>query len=338
MYQLDQIRVLEIETINNCNAACPQCMRTNHETLAPTFFNDTINWPQIMRNIPKNFWGQLKTINFNGTSGDNCLHNDIKKIVIDISLLAQQATIRICTNGSLRTPVWWEDFGSSTKNTNVEVVFGIDGLSDTHSLYRVGTNWDKIIENASAFIAGGGRAIWQMILFDHNLHQIEQCRTLANDLGFASFYLRSENRFKPGQQEQTVFWQGQATHTIKPPNVDKLKEIAQNYNIFQNWGGSTTKTHKEIHCRSIDKKWLAIYADGTVWPCCFLMGYHKAKHLKQFKLVNYHFKKILSIDFDQINLYNNKLEDIVASDLWQKRYPQSFKETPNLVCTYTCSK
>ena len=67
MYQLDQIRVLEIETINNCNAACPQCMRTNHETLAPTFFNDTINWPQIMRNIPKNFWGQLKTINFKFT-------------------------------------------------------------------------------------------------------------------------------------------------------------------------------------------------------------------------------------------------------------------------------
>jgi DNA-3-methyladenine glycosylase I len=31
-------------------------------------------------------------------------------------------------------------------------VFGIDGLADTHSIYRVGTDYHKIIENAKAFI------------------------------------------------------------------------------------------------------------------------------------------------------------------------------------------
>lgn len=170
-------------------------MRTNEESLTPTQFNDDLDWGRVRHNIPDSFWRQLERINFNGTSGDNISHNNIQQIVHDVSQLAPQARIRVCTNGSLRSVAWWTKFGALLKDTNVEVVFGIDGLDDTHSLYRVGTNWNKIIDNATAFISAGGRAVWQMILFDHNLHQVEDCRALANKLKFHEFYLRSENRF-----------------------------------------------------------------------------------------------------------------------------------------------
>lgn len=338
MYNLDQVRVLEIETTNTCNASCPQCLRTNEETLAPTEFNDSLDWPRLRANVPLEFWRGLERINFNGTSGDNIAHKDIRDIVLDVRNLAPQALIRVCTNGSLRTPVWWAKFGHLLRDSNVEVVFGIDGLADTHSLYRVGTDWNKIIDNATAFITAGGRAVWQMILFDHNLHQIERCRQLAKDLHFYDFYLRSENRFPSGSKEQVVFWKGKPTHTIRYP--DNVEKYIKGDDVINEWSQQLTPLdiNKTVDCHSMNTKWMAFYADGTVWPCCWLMGWHKATHLEQHKLTNYHFKKILKIDFDQISLYTNKLQDIVDSDLWVNRYPESFKKQPNPVCIQQCSK
>jgi sulfatase maturation enzyme AslB (radical SAM superfamily) len=286
------------------------------------------------------FWQGLERINFNGTSGDNLAHNNIKNIVVTVKDLAPQARIRVCTNGSLRSIKWWTEFGAILKDTNVEVVFGIDGLEDTHSLYRVGTSWSKVIENATAFINAGGRAVWQMILFDHNLHQVDDCKALADKLKFHEFYLRSENRFPSGQQEQTVFWKGKATHTIRYPDPEKLANTLSEDDVVNEWSQALTALDpkKKINCHSIETKWMAFYADGTVWPCCWLMGWHKATHLSQYNLTNYHFKKVLGLDFNQINLYTNKLEDIVNSDLWQKKYPTSFDKAPNPVCIQQCSK
>ena len=52
----------------------------------------------------------------------------------------------------------------------VKVTFGIDGLQDTNHLYRISTNFDKIIKNAKAFIDAGGFAKWHMLVFEHNEH------------------------------------------------------------------------------------------------------------------------------------------------------------------------
>jgi sulfatase maturation enzyme AslB (radical SAM superfamily) len=315
-------------------------MRTNEESLTPTQFNDVLDFNRILPNIPVEFWQGLERINFNGTSGDNIAHKDIRDIVVQVRALAPQALIRVCTNGSLRTTAWWAEFGSMIKDTDVEVIFGIDGLADTHALYRVGTDFNKIIANAQAFIDAGGRAVWQMILFDHNLHQVDECKDLAKQLNFYDFYLRSENRFPNGQQEQTVFWKGKPTHSIRYPDKSKLEQVLKEDDVVNEWSQSLTALDgkKKVQCHSVETKWMAFYPDGTVWPCCWLMGWHKATHLEQYNLTNYHFKKVLGLDFNQINLYTNKLEDIVNSDLWQKKYPTSFEKAPNPVCIQQCSK
>jgi hypothetical protein len=68
------------------------------------------------------------------------------------------------------------------------------------------------------------------------------------------------------------------------------------------------------------------------------MGWHKATHQKQFPAINYHFKKMLKLDFNQMSLYNNKLEDIIAGEIWQKNFKSSFATMPNPVCIQQCSK
>ena len=46
--------------------------------------------------------------------------------------------------------------------------FAIDGLEDTNHIYRRNTDWVKIVQNATAYIAAGGRAEWDFIVFAHN--------------------------------------------------------------------------------------------------------------------------------------------------------------------------
>ena len=50
------------------------------------------------------------------------------------------------------------------------------------------------MNNARAFIEAGGRAHWDMLVFDYNQHQIDQCRTLASDMGFKFFRTKASSR------------------------------------------------------------------------------------------------------------------------------------------------
>jgi len=319
MLTVNDICVLDVETINNCNAGCALCLR--HPGMRT---NDTLDWHQVTAQIPQLVWQNLKTINFNGSTGDNIMHPDIFNI-IEWTVHNTTAFISIHTNGSLRSADWWRAFGQLLHGHDHCVVFGIDGLEDTHEIYRTNTNWKKIISNAEAFIQGGGHAHWQFILFEHNAHQIESCRAMSEQLKFEKFFVLHQDRFNLKDQSQAHLQP--ASPELVPATVTFIEK------------DFIKPTTGKISCESQRVGWISIYADGTVWPCCWLMGWHKATQQKlTYEVVNYHFRNTLAIDFDQINLYTSTLEDIINGDLWQKRYPASFNQSPNLICTQKCSK
>lgn len=333
------IKILELETTNTCNASCPQCLRTNETDATPSDYTDVLDFDQVVANTGPEFWSRLEQIHFNGNTGDNIAHPAIKHIVTKVAALSPSARIAVSTNGSLRNTDWWSDFGSAVTNLKVSVIFGIDGLEDTHSLHRVGTSWQKVIDNAQAFILAGGHAQWQMIPFRHNQHQIQQCNELAAKIGFKKFFLRHENRFSAEQASQPVYFRKQLTHSIEPPlAVESIlnAHAHQHFKLSASMEQLTVK--KKVNCHSLATGSLAIYADGTVWPCCFLMGWHKSQHQTKFyPLIKYHLDKILKLDLDQMNLYNKSLEDIFDSRVWQQGYEQTFESRPNPVCLQQCS-
>lgn len=319
MLTVDDVTVLDVETINNCNASCALCLR--HPGMRA---HDTLDWNKIIQHMPHQLWRQLSTINFNGTTGDNMLHPNIYNI-IEWTRINSDAYISIHTNGSMRDTNWWHRLGALLHGTPHRVVFGIDGLADTHAIYRTGTNWHKIIDNAKAFIQGGGQAQWQFILFKHNAHQIADARKISQDLNFEKFFVLHQDRFNAN--DPSLAHLEPASPDLVPATVHFIEK-----DFIKPVSG-------QIVCESKRTGWLSIYADATVWPCCWLMGWHRAQHQKlQYEVVNYHFKNTLKIDFDQISLYTNTLEDILSGDLWQNRYPNSFAQTPNLICTQRCSK
>ena len=289
MLKLLEIRHLHIELTTKCNARCPMCMRNyrGYEfnsgypvcELSLDQFKHIVTpelLEQLIRPEPKDggFQPKIHTfcgISFNGNLGDFASAKDALEIVEYIS--SYNVPIRINTNGSLRNTAWW----SQIARPNVVVGFALDGLSDTHCLYRQDTNWHKIIENAQAFIAAGGRAWWRFIPFDHNRHQEQHCRDLAKELGFEHF----ENIYD-GRDNGPVFSRtGEFSHQIghnpfsngAPQDIKPLLEnhiTWYNHKIFKE-----EKDTPELNINCIHKRNREIYiaADGTVYPCCFLGFY-----------------------------------------------------------------
>ena len=186
MYKLNQIKEIHLELTTKCQARCPMCpRRINGGMLNPLFTLSEINLEIFKKWFDEDLLRQLDSIFLCGNLGDPIIAQDCLEIIQYIRTINKTLQISIHTNGSARTVDWWKQLAK----TNTRVAFGIDGLSDTHHLYRINTDWNKIIENAQAFIDEGGHAEWQMLAFSHNEHQIEQCRDLSQQMKFKKFNL-----------------------------------------------------------------------------------------------------------------------------------------------------
>lgn len=182
---LSTVRWLHVGLSSRCNAWCPGCPRNkNGFGLADGLVEQDLSLDrlkEVLDTLPS-----CKTVQLCGNFGDPIAAKNIND-VIDY-LLEKDYEIIIHTNGSLKTIQWWDSLGKKLKDRPHKVYFGIDGLEDTHAYHRQGTNWHKIISNAKSFIAAGGHAIWQLIPYKFNEHQITACLKMSQELGFKQFY------------------------------------------------------------------------------------------------------------------------------------------------------
>lgn len=144
------------------------------------------------------------------------------------------------TNGALQSTFFWHALGRLFNRTQDYVVFSIDGLEDTNSVYRKNVQWSKLMANAQAFIAAGGSAHWDMLVYRHNQHQVDACEKLAQDMGFKWFRAKVSKR---GFDEKLQAPQGWSVPAI---------------------------TRTKIKCHALTEKSMYIDAQGRVSACCWL--------------------------------------------------------------------
>jgi hypothetical protein len=164
--KVNQLESLELELTSRCNAACPLCPRTNPNFIAELDHNREITVENLKNWLPKELLNNLKLLKLKGTFSDPLISRHIVKIIEWVNANTSIEKININTNGSLRNKNFWQWLAINLPKKS-KVTFGIDGLEDTHSLYRVNTDFNKIINNATAFIEAGGSAVWQFIEFEH---------------------------------------------------------------------------------------------------------------------------------------------------------------------------
>lgn len=272
----DHVRKLHLEISGRCNAACPMCARYPTASYYPhPQIKDEYLWTlkDVEERLPATSLRKLSNILFNGTIGDFITNPEGLEIVDYFRKSAPSASIMINTNGSARNEKWWQSLAAIP---HVTVNFAIDGLADTHHLYRRNTNWQKIIDNATSFIKAGGRAEWTMIIFEHNKHQVEQCRALSKELGFKSFLARNSDRVNTIARDRD----GNPEYEIKSASekivkIYSAKELA--FKELKLKSGTFVAGQKEFteafpskqYCESLTDRAIYIGSDWTVVPCCF---------------------------------------------------------------------
>lgn len=278
MLKLPEIRRVHIELTTRCNARCPMCMRNYRGYNYNSGYPDTeLYFADIVHIFKKQILGQLAQnptygANFNGNLGDFAVSRD----GVEIANYFADAGVRvnINTNGSSRSPAWW----ARLARPEIQIGFALDGLADTHALYRQDTDWHKIIENAKAFIKAGGYAIWRFVPFDHNRHQEEECRKLAKELGFAEF----ENIYDGRDAGPVYSRSGEFSHWLGPSgDPPPIKDMLHSHVTW--FDAKTIKLQKDtpelnLRCQHKVNREIYLAADGTVYPCCYLGFYPKQMH------------------------------------------------------------
>jgi MoaA/NifB/PqqE/SkfB family radical SAM enzyme len=257
MYNIEDVTSVHLEVTSKCQAKCPMCPRNMQGGRTnPMLELNEITLDQFKDWFSVDFIKQLKKLFMCGNYGDPIVAKDTLEIFQYLREHNESMILHMHTNGSGRSLKWWQTLAE----LKVKVIFGIDGMSDTHSIYRINTNWNKIIENAREFILHGGEARWDMIVFKHNEHQVEECRQFSKDLGFKEFTVKHTSRFRDGQLN-VLDDQGKTVNILYPTTlshsmINKIKEAKQDVLPI-------------IHCKAKNDKQIYISATGNVTPCCW---------------------------------------------------------------------
>jgi MoaA/NifB/PqqE/SkfB family radical SAM enzyme len=260
------IRDVHLEISSLCNASCSWCPRTFWGYPYNDGYPETnLSLDQAKKIFDPEFLKQLTSIQINGNFGDIAMNSEGPDIVDYFLNQNPNLSIKISTNGGARDQVFWTRLAQS----GAIVTFCIDGLEDTHHLYRQNTSWNTVIKNAKIFIAAGGRAVWKMIRFDHNQHQIDQCQLMSQKLGFFNFRLVDDGRNTAPVFDLT----GKLTHVLGnytgERNFELLFHIRKNEQIRLTDATQGRQPAQSVVCETKKLKSIYISANGEVSPCCY---------------------------------------------------------------------
>lgn len=328
MLNYQDIRSVHLEISSRCNAACPDCLRNFRGVdIMDTYPVCDMSIEQFKQIFTVDFLKQLQHFIINGNYGDFVTARDGLEIVEYILQVNPLIHIEISSNASAK-PKMWEPLGK----LGVTVYFRLDGLADTHSLYRQNTDFNFVLDNANKFIAAGGTAVWAMIKFDHNAHQIAECEAMSKELGFSRFDL-----VDAGRNTMPVFNANkQLTHTIGEwtgsTDFDTLFNAYSYYKIEPDIAIKNETENRTIDCYAKRQQEVYVASNGEVYPCCWLGYYPLHSNARPS-----------SVQLKPLIKDNNALEHGIETAIaWFNRIEETWDKTvPNgkiYECNRTCGK
>lgn len=280
---------------------------------------------------------QLDSYYFCGTFGDPMMNNDLIEMCRYSAQVAPNVHIAIHTNGGARKPEWWDELACVLPENHL-VVFALDGLEDTHHLYRVGTDFNTVIRNAKAFVDAGGKAEWCFLKFRHNEHQVEVARRMSEELGFVNFRSRNSSRFVLEPKRKVVDRQGNIMHYVEPATSTPLtfidRKIVENYK----------KIVKEsiIDCKAQHDREIYIDAHKDLYPCCWIANIPYTPIQEDISAeIRMEMKRqheSMMEKLGEINVLKRSIKDIVDSTEFKTMWDDYWGEDKLIICARSCGR
>lgn len=281
MYKLDDIKQIHLEITQKCQAYCGMCDRNKnggevnqHLTLSELKIDD------IKHIFKPKFVSQLHAMQLCGNHGDPIVAEHTLETFAYFRQHNPNMWFSMNTNAGAREPDWWAELARVFGRMGT-VIFSVDGLEDTNHLYRAGVQWSKVQRSFESFIAAGGRARWDFLVFDYNEHQTELAKERAAEWGFERFRLKKSSRFITGhssqkkEEHQTTTRKGEESIVLKEPTKEENKnKVLSKIDIINQTFGSMDNYYdvSEIQCRVKDSGSMYVSAEGIVMPCCWTAG------------------------------------------------------------------
>jgi len=267
-----KIKRLEVELTNRCNLKCPLCFQahTNFKTKKDLDLT-------VFEKIDMN---EIRFIDMCGNVSEPTCHPEIFKF---LDIIAEETQVKIATNGSTHNQSWWRELAKKfSSHRDCYVIFSVDGLEDTHSKYRIGSNYKKLLKNIEGFNSEGGMSFAQFIIFKHNQHQVEDVKKLSKALGCRDTYIRISYAYKG---------------IFEKPDQTEVKTRHE---------ACETLVEEEMHCKHLESQSAFIDFEGEVFPCCLFAG---CKYMLQQNSATDFYRKYR----DQIDLNTRSLDEILNS-------------------------
>jgi MoaA/NifB/PqqE/SkfB family radical SAM enzyme len=349
MFKFNELKTVHLEISTRCQASCPMCPRNWHGGQKNPYL-EIADWSyeDFVKIFNQETLDQLITIYFCGNFGDPIMNDDLIKMCQYVKEHAPSMDIRIHTNGGARNKQWWKDLRESLPN-NHTVVFALDGLEDTHHLYRIGTKYEIVVRNARYFIEAGGKSEWVFIKFKHNQHQVDEAERRSKELGFDRFTVKNTTRFVGEDKFSVLDKDGNVEYYLEPPEDNKVVFITPEQ--IRNF--RTVIAGSEIDCYVKNNKEIYIDAHKKVFPCCFLASapYNYrldripfdenntlsiVRHIKHQQLDQY-YDLIESLGgIDNLSALDRSIKDIINDDRWQSAWEIYWHEKKLITCARVC--
>ena len=328
----ENLTYLDIEISTTCQAGCLDCVRTHHDSKTNKYYSAESWHPYFNKLYPldafekhiKQFATDREVVTiFCGNSGDPFSHPQLTQMADVIKRNFPNGYLEIETNGGLGKLSTFETLAEQ----KVAVKFSIDGLEDTNHIYRRNVKWESVMRNAKHFISKGGYAIWDTIDFPWTVHQRDQIRQTAHDMGFYRFEVSP--RSNPDLDDQLYAFKD----TKVMPAPDGFTPDQNRWTVQNKW---FTNNIIEPQCKTKKGDAFFLACDGTVWPCCLTeqIRYRKDEPDHQ------HWLQLEAKYGNNWNsLYHQSLQGIIDVNWYKQDLESSWKNAKLMKsCVQKCGK
>jgi MoaA/NifB/PqqE/SkfB family radical SAM enzyme len=300
-----------MEITNKCTLACPACDRTGNAWVKKNLTELPLDLVQRLFPVSERERFAGIKINLCGAFGDCIYHSRFHDIVRHLKEAG--FALHVETNGSYRSPEWWEKTCDLLREED-EITFSVDGLQDTNHIYRINSRWEDIYA-AMKVCAPRVRVHWKFIVFRHNEHQLEEAKRLAKELGVQEITFKKSARFH-------------AIDPLAPQADDFIGTVTRNRQkvralLAEGLSVEELDQQVSIQPKCIAGRSLAITATGYFFPCTSCEGSEADSWFHQHQ--------------EGFSLRDRPLEEILTGPHWselQKLWERT-SQAPR-VCLRTC--
>lgn len=256
----DFVEEFEIDLTTSCNLRCPLCTRNYQHAqhlIKPEF---SAGRPLNEITSQLDTFPNLRLCQLAGAISEPTLYKDLFGFIK--YLKSRDIYIEMYTNASVHDEKYWEELASLFAPTD-QIHFTICGSTqELHEKYRIGSNLQKVLDNAAAVRRVNPIDYGQFIRFEYNKdddvsHILEQF-THSYKVESEGIRRLNDKMVEPAEDVRA-----------RSPRYELIERI------FKNMPKNTEKC--EIQCKSLKQKKVHFNADGSISPCYILCEFSDVK-------------------------------------------------------------